>query len=210
MPKNRNPLLIPAILVVMTGIWSIINPYELMTWFLEASPIIIIFLILLATHRRFTFTPLAYWLMALGAILVLIGAHYTYARVPLFNELKENFSLERNYYDRFGHFFQGFIPAIIFRELLLRTSGLRLEKWLFVVVVAMCATKSMLYEFAEWWATVIVGENAHEFLAMQGDQWDAQQDMFWATVGSIISLLTLSHIHDRQLAKHTKKVVGKK
>ena len=201
MSKSKTTLLLPVIAVTAVGIWSVIRPYDPLTWVLEAAPIIIIFLGVIAAFQRFQFTQLSYWLLTLGGILVLIGAHYTYARMPVFEWIKESFELERNHYDRFGHFFQGMVPAIIFRELLLRTSSLKRGAWLFITVVALCMAKSVLYEFAEWWTALIVGEDAHDFLAMQGDQWDAQKDMFWATVGSILALLTLGRYHDRQLAR---------
>lgn len=201
MDKDNTNMIIPIIITGLVGIWSVTQPYDLLTWFLEATPIIAIFLVVIATYRRFQFTPLSYWLLALGGILVLIGAHYTYARMPVFEWLKDVFAFQRNHYDRFGHFFQGFIPAIIFRELLLRSSSLRRGAWLFIIVVSMCMAKSVLYEFAEWWTALIVGDNAHDFLAMQGDEWDAQTDMFWATAGGIIALLLLGRYHDRQLAR---------
>lgn len=201
MHKNNTDILIPGLAFITVGLWSIIQPYDLLTWFLEAAPVIAIFFIVVAVYKRFQFTPLSYGLLALGGILVLIGAHYTYARMPVFEWLKELFALQRNHYDRFGHFFQGVVPAIVFRELLLRTSHLQRGVWLFIVVVALCMAKSVLYEFAEWWTALIMGENAHDFLAMQGDEWDAQTDIFWATMGSIIALALLGRWHDRQLAR---------
>jgi putative membrane protein len=194
-------ILVPGLAFLTIGVWSLIQPYDLLTWFLEATPVLIIFFIVAAVYRRFRFTSLSYWLLAVGGILVMIGAHYTYARVPLFEWMKEPLMLQRNHYDRFGHFFQGFVPAIVFRELLLRTSSLKRGTWLFIVVVALCMAKSVLYEFAEWWTALIVGGNAHDFLAMQGDEWDAQTDMFWATMGSIAALMLLCRWHDRQLAR---------
>lgn len=191
----------PFSVIAAIALWSAIRPYEWLTWFLEALPILALFLVAVVTCRRFSFTPLSYWLFALGSLLVLVGAHYTYARMPVFEGLKELLSWERNHYDRFGHFFQGFIPAIIFRELILRTSPLRAGPWLWIVVVSLCTAKSVMYEFAEWWTVIALGENAHEFLAMQGDEWDAQKDMFLATLGSIAALWTLSGLHDRQLAR---------
>lgn len=195
---NRH-FLVPLILIVCMAIWSAIKPFDVLTWFLEAIPIILIVAVVFYYQKSFPLTPLSYWLLALGCVLVFIGAHFTYARVPAFDAIKDMFNLERNNYDRFGHFFQGFIPAIIFRELILRTSSMRRGLWLWVILIALCTTKSVLYEFAEWWTTIVLGENAHEFLAMQGDVWDAQKDMFCAFIGSIVSLWTLSKLHDRQL-----------
>lgn len=205
METTRNSYLLPLAVIVCVCVWSVIQPYDLLTWGLEAVPILLLFTVAVLTHKRFAFTPLAYWLFAWGCVLVLIGAHYTYARMPLFEYLKDTWDLQRNYYDRFGHFFQGFVPAIIFRELILRTSRLQRGKWLWFNIIALCTTKSVLYEFAEWWTTIILGESAHEFLAMQGDQWDAQQDMFCAFSGSIVALILLSKLHDRQLRKLTGK-----
>jgi len=199
MIQSCNSNTLPFALVVVVGVWSAIRPYDELTWFLEALPILSIFAVAVLTYKRFAFTPLSYWLFALGSVLVLIGAHYTYARMPVFEGLKEMFALERNHYDRFGHFFQGFVPAIIFRELILRASAMRQGVWLWIVVISLCMAKSVIYEFAEWWTVIVLGENAHEFLAMQGDEWDAQKDMFWAAVGSIMALATLSRLHDRQL-----------
>jgi len=197
----RQNFLFPFTFIAIVAVWSAIEPFDLITWVLEVAPIIAILAIIIASSRRFPLTTLSYWLLALGSILVFIGAHYTYARMPVFEWIKIEFHLERNHYDRFGHFFQGFVPAIIFRELLLRTSSLRRGAWLFIVVMSMCMAKSVFYEFAEWWTTVALGEKAHEFLAMQGDEWDAQKDVFWATIGSIVALVTLVNYHDRQLAR---------
>lgn len=201
MLKVHSDLFFPLALVVCVALWSAVQPYDPLTWFLEALPIILILIVVVAGRKIFPLTPLSYWLLALGSILVFIGAHYTYARMPVFDWIKVEYGLERNHYDRFGHFFQGFVPAIIFRELLLRTSGLKRGAWLSVVVVVLCMAKSEFYELAEWWTVVALGENAHDFLAMQGDEWDAQKDMFLATIGSIISLLLLSRYHDKQLAR---------
>lgn len=202
MVKNHtNTLMMPLMTVLAVGIWSAIHPYDVLTWVLEAAPVLLIFVVMVASYRRFQFTALSYWLLALGAILVLIGAHYTYARMPVFAWLQEVLVLERNHYDRFGHFFQGVVPAIIFRELLLRTSPLKPSVWLFIIVTALCMAKSVLYEFAEWWTVIILDEDAHDFLAMQGDEWDAQKDIFWATIGALLALLTLAPWHDRQLAR---------
>lgn len=196
---NTNHYFFPFLWIAAVATWSVIRPFELLTWSLESFPILALFFTAIATRHRFRWTPLSYWLFACGCTLVLIGGHYTYARMPLFEWFKEAFGWDRNYYDRFGHFFQGVVPAIIFRELLLRKTWLSRTTWLWFIVIALCTTKSVLYEFAEWWTTLILGENAHEFLAMQGDIWDAQQDMFWAMVGSFVSLLVFRRLHDKQL-----------
>ncbi len=197
MDKNQIILFLSSLFMVF--LWSVINPYEYFTWILETSPVIIGFAILAITYKKFTFTPLSYWLIWFGAVLVFVGAHYTYARMPLFDWIKVEFDLSRNHYDRFGHFFQGFVPAIIFRELILRTTTLKPGKWMLVIVISMCLAKSALYEFAEWIAAAILGQTAHEFLGTQGDEWDAQKDMAWALFGAFISLMMLRGWHTKQL-----------
>lgn len=192
---------LPFAIILAVAIWSIYQPYDLLTWFLESAPVLILFAGAWLTAKQFSWTSLSYWLFTLGCVLVLIGAHYTYALMPVFEWIREAWMLERNHYDRFGHFFQGAIPAILFRELLLRTSPIGKSWWLPVIIVALCTAKSVLYEFAEWWIVLALGENAHEFLAMQGDEWDAQKDMFLATTGSICALGFLSRWHDKQLKK---------
>lgn len=193
----------PFLAIALVALWSGVSPYETLTWWLEAAPILLLFAAAVATRRHFVWTPLSYWLFALGCVLVLVGAHYTYARMPVFEWLKVEFGWERNHYDRFGHFFQGVVPAIIFRELLLRTSSIGRGVWLRIVVIALCVSKSVLYEFAEWWSVLVLNENAHEFLAMQGDEWDAQKDMLLAAFGSVTGLFLFSCLHDRQLARQS-------
>ncbi|MBI2429022.1 MAG: DUF2238 domain-containing protein [Ignavibacteriales bacterium] len=180
-------------------LWSFINPRDLFTWFLEVLPALIAVAILALTYNRFRLTNLAYLLICIHAVILMIGGHYTYAEMPLFNWLRDEFSLARNYYDRVGHFAQGFIPAIIAREVLVRTTPLRSGKMLFFIVVCICLAISAMYEFFEWWVALAVGENADAFLATQGDVWDTQWDMFLATCGAVISLLTLKSVHDKQL-----------
>lgn len=196
----------PAILLILllpVFVWSWIDPYDRLTWWLEAAPAILAIAILAATTRKFRFTNLVYALIASHIVLLLIGAHYTYARMPLFNELREMFDLSRNHYDRLGHFVQGFVPAITARELLLRTSPLRPGKWLFAIIVMSCAGISALFEVFEWLVAVIGGASADNFLALQGDVWDTQKDMLLATIGAASALIILGGIHDRQLAART-------
>lgn len=180
-------------------IWSVIQPKDLFTWFLEVLPALIAFVVLAATFNRFRFTNLAYLLICLHAVILMIGGHYTYAEMPLFNWLRDEFGLARNYYDRVGHFAQGFVPAIIAREIVVRTTPLRSGKMLFFIIVCICLAISASYEFFEWWVAVAVGENAEAFLATQGDVWDTQWDMFLAACGAIISLVSLTKTHDTQL-----------
>ena len=187
------------VVVVTVLVWSGIAPKDRFTWFLEVAPVLIALPLLLATHRRFPFTPLAYALMAVHAVILMVGGHYTYAEMPLFNWLRDLLDLSRNHYDRLGHIAQGFIPAIVAREILLRRSPLRPGKWLFFLVASVCLAISACYELIEWWVAVASGDEAVAFLATQGDVWDTQWDMFLALLGALSSLLLLSRWHDRQL-----------
>ena len=176
-----------------------VHPYDPGTWVLEVFPILLGAPILIATHRRFPLTPLVYRLLLLHAFILMLGGHYTYARVPLGFWVSDLLHLSRNDYDRLGHFAQGFVPALLTREVLLRLSPLRRGKWLFFLVVCVCLAMSAFYEFIEWWAALIGGSSADAFLGTQGDPWDTQWDMFFAFVGAIIALLVLSRAHDRAL-----------
>jgi len=180
-------------------ILSAIKPHDYFTWFLEVIPAIIGSAILVAVYRKFKFTNLTYSLIWVHALILIVGGHYTYAEVPLFNWLKEVLDLSRNHYDRVGHLAQGFIPAIVAREILLRTSPLRPGKWLFFIVVCICLAISSSYELIEWGVAEITGRAADAFLGTQGDVWDTQWDMLLAFCGAIISLVVLSGVHDRQL-----------
>jgi putative membrane protein len=160
----------------------------------------------MATIRRFPLTDLLYLLIWLHAVILLVGGHYTYAEVPVFNWLRDSFELQRNYYDRVGHFAQGFVPAMIAREILLRTSPLQPGKWLFFIVTCICLAISAGYEFVEWWVAVGTGSAAEAFLGTQGDVWDTQWDMFLAFCGAVVAQLTLSRLHGRQLAKLVRRV----
>ena len=182
-------------------VWSFHDARDRFTWYLEAAPVILALLLLLATHRRFSFTRLAYVLMWAHAVILLIGAHYTYAEMPLFNWLRDALALSRNYYDRVGHLAQGFVPAIITREILLRQTPLVPGKMLFFLVVSVCLAASAFYEFIEWWVALLTGAAADAFLGSQGDVWDTQEDMFSCFIGSIASLLLLARMHNRQLAR---------
>jgi putative membrane protein len=179
--------------------WSAYQPHDWMTWFLETVPAMAGCLILLLTYARFRLTPLVYVLIWLHAAVLLIGGHYTYAEMPLFNWLRDTYHLDRNYYDRVGHVFQGFVPAIIAREILLRRSLLAPGKWLFFIVTSICLAISAFYEFIEWWVALASGEAATAFLATQGDIWDTHWDMFLALCGALAAQLLLRRSHDRQL-----------
>jgi putative membrane protein len=192
-----------ALLVVglIALIWSAIGALERGTWILEVFPIFIAVPILIATAKRFPLTPLVYCLIFAHALILMLGGHYTYARVPLGFWMRDAFHLARNHYDRIGHFAQGFVPAIIAREILLRLSPLKRGGWLFFVVTCVCLSISVCYEFIEWAAAVMGGSSADAFLGTQGDVWDTQWDMFMALIGALVAQVTLSRFHDRQLAK---------
>lgn len=197
--RRYHAVLLTTLAVVF--IWSLVRPHDGFTWLLEAFPVIIGLPILLLTYRRFPFSRLAYGLLLLHAVILLVGAHYTYAEMPLFNWLRDSYDLDRNYYDRLGHLAQGFIPAIVVREILLRQSPLKPGKWLAFVVLSICLAISALYEMLEWWVAVASGSDAVAFLATQGDVWDTQWDMFLCLLGAIASLALLSHRHDRSLTR---------
>ena len=181
-------------------LWSGIGPKERGTWWLEVAPVLIGVPILAVTYRRFPLTPLVYVLVWIHAIILMVGGHYTYAEVPLFNWIRDVLGLARNHYDRVGHFAQGFVPAILAREILLRKSPLRPGGWLFFLVCCVCLAISALYELIEWWAALLTSpETGTAFLGTQGDVWDTQWDMFLALVGSVVAQLALSQPHQRQL-----------
>lgn len=176
-----------------------IRPHDYPTWLMEVTPVFIALPVLIASYRRFPLTPLLYRLLFLHGLILMLGGHYTYAEVPLGYWLKDLFGFARNHYDRIGHFAQGFVPAILAREILLRCSPLQPGKWLAFLVVCVCMTVSVCYEFIEWWAALLGGEAADAFLGTQGDVWDTQWDMFMCLVGAAASLVLLTRIHSRQL-----------
>ncbi|MEW8505657.1 MAG: DUF2238 domain-containing protein [Candidatus Thiodiazotropha sp.] len=171
------------------------------TWFLETLPVMIALPLLYHTRIGFPLTILAYRLVALHAVILIIGGYYTYAEVPLFNWLQESLGLARNHYDRVGHFAQGFVPAILAREILLRRSPLKQGRWLFFLCLCFCLAFSAFYELIEWWVALLSEQGAEAFLGTQGDPWDTQTDMFLALLGAICSQLLLAKAHDRQLLK---------
>jgi putative membrane protein len=182
-------------------IWSFIDCFDLLTWFMEAFPVIAGAAVLISIYHKFRFTTLSLVLIWLHAIVLLVGAHYTYARVPLFDWIRDFFELSRNHYDRLGHFAQGFVPAILAREILLRKSPLRKGGWLFFILICFCLALSAAYELLEWLAAVILEDASEAFLGTQGDVWDTQKDMAWCLVGSLVSLLTLRKLHDKAMEK---------
>jgi putative membrane protein len=199
MMKRETARLILLIGVVGVFLWSGWAPKDRMTWVLEVFPVVGAVPLLIATRRRFPLTMLAYGLIAVHAIILMVGGRYTYAEVPLFNWIRDAFHLARNHYDRLGHFAQGFVPAIVAREVLLRRTPLRRGGWLFFLVTCVCLAISAVYELVEWSAAATSGSAADAFLGTQGDPWDTQKDMLLAGIGAIVSQLTLARLHDRQL-----------
>jgi len=198
----RAPQLVSLLLVLAAVfVWSAIAPHDRFTWYLESAPVMIAVPVLAATYRRFALSELAYVMIALHAVVLLVGAHYTYAEVPLFDDLRAALDLQRNHYDRAGHVAQGFFPAIVAREILIRLSPLQRGRWLFFLVTCVCLAISALYEMIEWWVAVASGSDAVAFLATQGDVWDTQWDMFLALSGALASQWLLSSTHDRSMAK---------
>ena len=180
-------------------VWSAIAPYDYFTWFMEVVPVMLGLVALAKTYQSFPLTQLAYGLMTLHAVILMVGGHYTYAHVPLFDWLREALGGARNNYDKLGHFAQGFVPAIISREILLRATPLQPDKMLFFLVLCVCLAISASYELIEWWVAILVGQGANEFLGSQGDVWDTQKDMACAFIGAILAQLTLASWHDRSL-----------
>ena len=192
-------LLLTAVLAVLA--WSGVGPHDRLTWWLEVAPTIAGLVALAAVWRRFRFTDLVLTLIALHMILLCVGGKYTYALVPAGEWVKDALHLGRNHYDRLGHFVQGFVPALIAREILLRRGVLAKQAWLPFLVVSICLAVSATYELAEWTAAVVSKEAADSFLGTQGDGFDTQKDIALAFVGALAALLTLSRWHDAQLAR---------
>ena len=200
--RSREPavlVLFLAVVYVVSG-WS---PSDRATWWMEVAPVLLAVPVILVIESRVGFTSLTLRLLAFEAVLVAVGAHYTYAHVPLGFWVSDLLGFERNHYDRFGHFMQGVVPALAMRELLLRTSPLRRGAWLFAIVSSICLAMSAIYEFVEWAAAVIFADGATEFLGTQGDPWDSQWDMLLALIGSVLAQLLLSRVHDRQMFEQT-------
>ena len=188
-----------AILLAVLA-WSWIGAFDPGIWALEVVPVFVVVPLLAFTRQRFPLTPLVYWLILVHAIILMVGGHYTYARVPLGFWMQETFDFSRNHYDRIGHLAQGFIPAMVAREILLRKTPLKPGGWLFTLVTSVALAISAIYEFAEWGAALALGAGADEFLATQGDPFDTQADMLMATLGAMLAQTLLARWHDRQLA----------
>lgn len=182
-----------------TLVWSGVAPKDYLTWVLEVAPAVIGFFILLATRNSFPLTRLTYFLILFHCVVLMVGGHYTYAEVPLFDWIRDWFDLERNNYDKLGHFVQGFVPAIIAREILIRKQVVSGKGWLAFIIVSVCLAISAFYELIEWWVAIMSGESAEAFLGTQGYLWDTQSDMMYALMGAIVALLLLSRRHDRQI-----------
>lgn len=197
--QNTQSNKIRASLFLLTLLWSAISPNDYLTWFMEIIPAIIGFIILFYTRKRFPLTALLYNLILMHSIILMIGGHYTYAQVPLFDWFKELGLFDRNNYDKIGHFAQGFVPAIIAREIILRLTLLNNKNWLNFFIICVCLAISAFYELIEWWAALLLKQNAQAFLGTQGYIWDTQSDMAYALFGAILALLSLSHYHDQQL-----------
>jgi len=180
-------------------IWSVIHPLDYFTWFLEAAPALIGLAILAWTYKRFPLTPLAYTLILFHCLILFLGAHYSYEKVDTFRFIRDFFGWQRNNYDKLGHFAQGFVPAILAREILLRKSVVNGRGWLNLFVISICLAFSALYELFEWGMAVATGDSAESFLATQGYMWDTQSDMAMALVGAVTALALLARFHDRQL-----------
>lgn len=197
---RRLPLVLAAV-VLLALVVSGLRPYDRLTWILETFWVIGALPLLVVLWRRFPLTTLLCCLLAVHALVLIVGGHYTYARVPFGHWLQDVLALSRNPYDRVGHLVQGFVPAILVREVLVRTSPLRGSAWLAPLTVCVCLAFSAFFELLEWWSALAAGEAADAFLAVQGDQWDTQWDMACALIGAVASLLLLTRLHDRQLAR---------
>ena len=197
--SRREPRVLLCLLAAFLVV-SGISPRDRFTWLLEVAPIFVGVPVLIATFRRFPLTPLAYRLVFVHALILMVGGHYTYAEVPLGFWMKDAFGFARNHYDRIGHFAQGFVPAILAREILLRKTPLRSRGWIFFLVTCVCLAISACYEFIEWGTAVLTGSKADAFLGTQGDPWDTQWDMLWALIGAVTSQVLLARVHDRQIA----------
>ena len=189
------------IIFLSVFVWSAIAPFDRITWLLEVAPAVIGLVLIITTYKSFPLTPLVYSLILIHCVILMVGGHYTYAEVPLFNELKELMGSSRNNYDKVGHFAQGLIPAIITREIVIRKNVFNNIAWQSFFIVCFCLAFSAFYELIEWGVAIISGEGAHAFLGTQGYIWDTQSDMGYALVGAILGLILFSRYHDQQLQK---------
>lgn len=199
MKMGKTEASVLSVLTLAALFASGVNPYDRLTWVLETLPVMIALPLLLLTHPRFPLSPLVVRLLFVHGLILMLGGHYTYARVPVGFWVQEAFDLARNHYDRLGHLAQGFIPAMLAREILLKQTPLRPGGWLFLLTTSVILAFSACYEFMEWGAALAIGADADAFLATQGDVWDTQWDMFLALIGAMTAQLLLARAHDRQL-----------
>jgi putative membrane protein len=192
-------LLLAAFTIVL--VWSVIRPHDYFTWFLESFPALIGIALVVALRRRFPLTPLVLTLLTIHAIILMVGGHYTYAEVPLGFWMRDVLHTARNDYDRIGHFAQGFVPAMVAREILIRRRVVRGRGWLYFIIVAICLAISAMYELLEWRVSIGTGSKGDAFLGTQGDVWDTQEDMATALAGALIAPLLLGRWHDRQIER---------
>ena len=192
-------ILLGAVAIVLG--WSAWQPYDRLTWWLEVFPALAALVVLFATYRRFEFTTLTYTLIALHMCVLFVGGHYTYARVPLFDWLRPIFGWHRNHYDRLGHIMQGFVPAIVTRDVFIRLQVLKQTRWQPFLIVCVCLAISAFYELIEWWTALASGDAAISFLGTQGDPWDTQKDMFCALLSAIAAIVLLSRVQDRAISR---------
>jgi len=200
---NR-PLAAVSLVIIAGLVLSGIRPYDRTTWLLEVFPVLVALPLLWATRERFPLTTLLYTLIALHAVVLMVGGAYSYARVPLGFSMQEAFGLSRNPYDKIGHFMQGFVPAILSREILVRGGYVRGRRMLAFICICIPLAFSAFYELVEWWTALSLGQGADEFLGTQGDPWDTQSDMFMALLGAASALIVLSRVHDRQMERRAR------
>jgi putative membrane protein len=208
MPEQKRVLWLLLAVFALVLAWSAVHPHDYFTWALEVFPAVIALGVLALTYPRFQFTTFVYLLILLHSCILFVGGHYTYAEVPLFNWIRDHFHLARNHYDRVGHFAQGFVPALIAREVLLRKKIVLQRGWLFFIVLSICLAISAAYELLEWRVAVASGAAADAFLGTQGDPWDTQEDMATAAIGALTALLFFSRWHDRLIARRGREQAG--
>jgi putative membrane protein len=189
------------VIFIISSIASYIGCKEVFTWFLECVPAFLGVLVLLFTYKKFTFSNFSYWMILLHCLILIIGGHYTYAEVPLFDWIKETFNQSRNNYDKVGHFAQGFVPALIIREIFVRKNVVNGPKWLGFIIVSVSLAISAFYELIEWFVSINTGESGDAFLGTQGDIWDTQSDMLTALIGAIIAVIVFSRIQQRSISQ---------
>ncbi|WP_394884583.1 DUF2238 domain-containing protein [Clostridium butyricum] len=201
MKSNKRFHLILLVMLLSILIWSVIEPKDLFIWFLEVLPVIIGVSVLICIYPKYRFSNFIYVLIAIESIILIVGGHYTYAEMPIFNWIRDTFDLSRNYYDRLGHFMQGFIPAMIAREIIIRNKVINKKKYLSFIVICICLAISASYELIEFVVAKLTGNAADAFLGTQGDVWDTQWDMLMALIGSVTSLSLFSRYHDKKLTQ---------